>query len=681
MVNGTEYDPNDPDGYIDLEAYAGSTVTVKAVQVNGLGMVGSVLTLKLKVLESNRITKVEITGPKTLNAGKTGLFSATVYPTQKADQRVTWALVEQVPGVTISKKGELKATAAAVGKTVRVQATSVASPSTVSNVISVEIKSASLTKTVALEYTKYRAHRGTMLPMNAPTLKDAAGDVLDPQVVGVKWSSSNTKVAKVQQMGTGGAVVTTLAKGSATITCKALDGSGKSAKLTLTVTQPVESITITGPESFAPGTTTQLKATVTPASASVKTVSWSLEGAPNGVSIDQKGKLKVEKGTSSCSFTVVAKATDDTGVQGEMTAQVLNKCKQVRLGNERYSGKAQGPVYKKSGVLTTVNLFNVNLPGDSADDSAIQLRAYTDVPDTGIRWSSSNTRVATVSEDGFVQALSAGTAKITAAATDGSGKKATVTVKVTVPVSFLTISPGTYRRDIGYIEDIDDHPVFHKLTENGYVDGVSVLNMGKSSASKVVFGDTYGVPTNKKVTWSLEVFEVKRDGTKWRDYTATFKSQKKVSLSSSGTLSTKASLVEDWMDSKELLAVVTAKATDGSGAQYRHGYVLIPPTTGIITEYSSLTVKPPEYGGKYVASFRFAADQYAPNNLVANQAFDLVSSNPKVAGVLDWKYLYTSYGVDFYEVSVLLYSKGKTTIKITAADGSKKSDSCKITVK
>ena len=50
-----------------------------------------------------------------------------------------------------------------------------------------------------------------------------------------------------------------------------------------------------------------------------------------------------------------------------------------------------------------------------------------------MKWTSSNTKYATVSGSGKVKALKAGkkkSVKITAMATDGSGKKATVTIKI-----------------------------------------------------------------------------------------------------------------------------------------------------------------------------------------------------------------------------------------------------------
>lgn len=55
-------------------------------------------------------------------------------------------------------------------------------------------------------------------------------------------------------------------------------------------------------------------------------------------------------------------------------------------------------------------------------------------------WKSSNTKVATVSSKGIVKGIKAGTAKITATAADGSGKKRTATVVVKNPVTVNSVS-------------------------------------------------------------------------------------------------------------------------------------------------------------------------------------------------------------------------------------------------
>jgi endo-1,4-beta-xylanase len=52
------------------------------------------------------------------------------------------------------------------------------------------------------------------------------------------------------------------------------------------------------------------------------------------------------------------------------------------------------------------------------------------IASTGVFWKSSNPKVATVSTSGKVKGVKKGTAKITATATDGSGKKAVIRIKV-----------------------------------------------------------------------------------------------------------------------------------------------------------------------------------------------------------------------------------------------------------
>ena len=56
---------------------------------------------------------------------------------------------------------------------------------------------------------------------------------------------------------------------------------------------------------------------------------------------------------------------------------------------------------------------------------------------TKLNWQSSNTNVATVTQDGLVVALSTGTAKITATATDGSNKQASCNISVTTNAAGL----------------------------------------------------------------------------------------------------------------------------------------------------------------------------------------------------------------------------------------------------
>ena len=86
-------------------------------------------------------------------------------------------------------------------------------------------------------------------------------------------------------------------------------------------------------------------------------------------------------------------------------------------------------IYVKS--ITLNNTSKTLLTGNSFSLSATI--APTNATNQSVSWSSSNSGVASVSSDGAVTAVSAGTATITASANDGSGVKASCTVTVEKP--------------------------------------------------------------------------------------------------------------------------------------------------------------------------------------------------------------------------------------------------------
>ena len=83
---------------------------------------------------------------------------------------------------------------------------------------------------------------------------------------------------------------------------------------------------------------------------------------------------------------------------------------------------------KKSSYALKVKKTAVIKAEAVPEDKSKKLLSDSHVAD--FRYASSNKKVATVSSKGVVKGVKAGTAKITVTAADGSGKKATVTVKV-----------------------------------------------------------------------------------------------------------------------------------------------------------------------------------------------------------------------------------------------------------
>ena len=139
----------------------------------------------------------------------------------------------------------------------------------------------------------------------------------DAAIRSVSWSSSNSSVATVSDSG----VVKGVKGGSAKITCKANDGSGVSNSVTITVVAPskVTGISISGPSSVKVGEKITLRASVTPADAAIRSVSWSSSNS-SVATVSDSGVVKGVKGGSA---KITCKANDGSGVSNSVTITVV----------------------------------------------------------------------------------------------------------------------------------------------------------------------------------------------------------------------------------------------------------------------------------------------------------------------------------------------------------------------
>lgn len=664
--------------YIDLSYFAGTTVTVKAALVSGMGMVGKTLTLKLKVDTSNAVTGITITGPQEMVAGTSTTFSATVAPADTADQSVTWSIVDadysMYSAKIDAKTGKLTTPKSKSGQ-ITIRATSNANYRYFKD-HTVNVRYINPVATMMLNRSSHTSYTGYYFTLSIYRMEDTYGRSISPSLAGVKWTSSNPKVAEVTQDGR----VYCHTKGTVTITCQALDGSNKKATCKVTVKIPVESIEITGPTTIAPGGSATYKATVSPKTASNKKVDWVLVSGPRGTTVSTSGKLTVPTYASyGSTITLRAVAQDDLSsvAYDEITIKVHEKCNGVYIGcfSSYYkTGYAVGPnvsgellydnTYGSLKRVKSVTLFSLDLKHgtttkDKQLDNALQLTSCFSYPrganvNPTIEWSSSNPSVATVSSNGYVVAHKAGTAKITCAALDGSNKKATITVTVTNPASTISISTSAPRM----------------LNNDPY------LAFGKSATNKAVFADTYGNPTNQKVNWSFSVYEVFSDGSSI-NRTSYFQRNKLVTLSSSGKLSVSSKLYDEWNHTSvgEFMVNVYATAADGTGAQGRILYRLIPPTTYIKTSYSSYSAD-----GNSSYYIDFYSDQWP----LLGESFTVTSSNPKVLSIVEPAIVYrstsSSTGLSVYRLYFYAGQPGTAKVTIKAADGSNKSHSFSVRV-
>jgi len=239
----------------------------------------------------------------------------------------------------------------------------------------VEVTGIKLSATsLALEPGKTATLKATVTPTNATNKA-------------VTWSTSNAKVATVSN-----GTVKAVGNGTATIT--ATTANGKKATCNVSVTTSVTQIKLNKKsEVITKGEKFTLKATVTPATASNKKVTWTTSDK-KVATVDKNGKV--------------------TG-KGAGTAVITAKT-------------ANGKTATCTITVATVTLNAKQLPVQVGKSTTALTYTKSYSKDKVASWKSSNTKVATVNKNGKITGKKAGSAKITL--TMKSGATATCTVKV-----------------------------------------------------------------------------------------------------------------------------------------------------------------------------------------------------------------------------------------------------------
>ncbi len=137
----------------------------------------------------------------------------------------------------------------------------------------------------------------------------------------VTWTTSSAKIAKVSADGLS-CTVTGVKEGSATITAKAKDGTGKKATFSVSVKQLVKTVEITGASALIGGKSATLKAAVTPSNATNKSVNWT--SSDEGVAtVSSKGVVTAAAVTQPETVTITATAKDASGFSGTLVVTVV----------------------------------------------------------------------------------------------------------------------------------------------------------------------------------------------------------------------------------------------------------------------------------------------------------------------------------------------------------------------
>jgi uncharacterized protein YjdB len=227
-----------------------------------------------------------------------------------------------------------------------------------------------------------------------------------------------------------------------TVRATASDKYGYATNFNISLSNNPAGVTVSGQNTLGIGKSTTLKATVLPANtpADKKKVTWSFVSPANATDFatlnPTSGKLTAKSLNGGAATAVQIRATTNTG-------GLISDPFTVTL----YDGlvdKIQLPASKVT-LFTTAGTdsspTSYNLKGtDPSTGKAFAVTSKKALFSDALTWTSSKPAVATVSAAGVVSAVAPGTTVVKAAATDGSGKTASVTITVKIPVVSIAAS-------------------------------------------------------------------------------------------------------------------------------------------------------------------------------------------------------------------------------------------------
>ncbi len=449
-----------------ITALKPGSATITATAQDGSGKKA---TIKVRVVRM--VTGIEIDGPDSILAGRSGELEAKVSPKNATEQDVVWESSD--PSVlTVNKYGAIEAQSVGGLRTVVVTAraqdgSGVYAQHTVT--VTPRIDSMKLTaggQSLGETVTMDIAH---------PTLDLDA--LIEPMEAcqSVRWKSSSTRRATVDENG----VVTALGTGTVTITASAMDGSSVKQTVKIRIVRAVKSIEISGDTIIAGGEKGELSAKVLPRNATEDDVKWESSNE-DILSVNKYGDMRAADVSSRQQVTVYAKATDGSGVVGSVQVTVLPAAKSVEV----YSGNQP---------VDTVGI-------DLAGSRKLQLSAKVGPEDAlqSVKWTTSNKKRATVDANGLVTGLKAGKVTITATATDGSGARKKITVNVGVMVRNIAIS-GPNEVWSGNKIELNARILPGNATDDEVIWSSENSAVAKVSKKGVVTGGVVDVPTQVKI--------------------------------------------------------------------------------------------------------------------------------------------------------------------------------------
>ena len=301
----------------------------------------------------------------------------------------------------------------------------------------------------------------------------------------VKWSTNNSRIAVVDNKGK----VTAKGLGKAIITVKTADGSNKTANCEVTVVQKATKLVLNATDiQLNINKTYTLVATITPTNTTNKQITWSSSNS-SIATVDKNGKVTAKKiGTT----TITAKTNDGSNLSASCEVKVVKLVTSISLNATNIT------LYKNE----TYDLSATVTPSDAIDKS--------------VTWSSSDSNIATVDENGKITAKAIGEVTITAKTNDGSNLSASckVTVKPRL-ITNLIIQPSSVTMMVGETVNLtvkvtpsnaDNKAILWATSDSNIA---SIDQNGKLTAIKEGSVDAYAMTLDGSLIIAYGLIEVK----------------------------------------------------------------------------------------------------------------------------------------------------------------------------
>ncbi|MCR4801545.1 MAG: Ig-like domain-containing protein [Lachnospiraceae bacterium] len=259
----------------------------------------------------------------------------------------------------------------------------------------------------------------------------------------VTWSCQHEKIAKVDQNG----VITGVSEGTTFVMAKLATGAVQ--YVTVNVVFKAKGIALSRDTlELVKGDTFTMNVTFTPEQTTNKQMNWSSDNALIA-SVSSKGKIKGLKGGT----TIIRAVSEDGNYKAECVVYVIEEVSKMKLNHSSYNL----PV-GKSFMLTA------KVTSNSASNKKV-------------KWTSSNSRIASVSSSGQVFGKKIGTCKITAKTTDGSIISKSCTVRVIKRATGIQINKV-------YLKVIEGHS--KKIKAKVTPSNATIKNLSWSSSDETI---------------------------------------------------------------------------------------------------------------------------------------------------------------------------------------------------